>query len=156
MVIVSTNPATLETNGEVAENSIEEVKDAFERARAAQREWRAINACTRARIVVGVNEYLSNHMDDISMMISKEVGKTPLEAFITEVYGAMDGAFYYYSVAPEILERKANLDLRFYSGLNKTSYILHKPAGVISVIGPYNYPFAIPFGQIVQSLMAGN
>jgi acyl-CoA reductase-like NAD-dependent aldehyde dehydrogenase len=43
-----------------------------------------------------------------------------------------------------------------YNSLDKTSFLVYKPAGIIAVIGPYNYPFAIPLSQITQSLIAGN
>ena len=156
MVIQSINPATLENNGDVQETPKSEFKEIFERAREAQRKWRDIPICKRAKIVVRVNQQISNKIEEISELISREVGKPPLEAFISEVYGAMDSTFYYFSVVDHEIGQKKPIDLRFYGSLNKRSYITYKPAGVITVIGPYNYPFAIPFNQIVQSLMAGN
>jgi acyl-CoA reductase-like NAD-dependent aldehyde dehydrogenase len=90
------------------------------------------------------------------LLICREVGKPPLEAFISEVYTAIDGTFYYYTTAREVLDRKASIDLRFYNSMNKNSHVIQKPAGVVVVIGPFNYPLLLPFHQIVQSLMAGN
>nr|MDO8111881.1 aldehyde dehydrogenase family protein [Candidatus Sigynarchaeota archaeon] len=156
MVIKSTNPATLEINGEVEETSPEALEKIFDEARAAQRKWRLLSTAKRARIIVKVNEYIADHIDDISVIISKETGKPPLEAFNAEVYGIMDAAFYYYNNAEKVLDAKEELDLGFYSSLDKSSFIVYKPVGVVSVIGPYNYPFAIPFNQIMQSLIAGN
>jgi succinate-semialdehyde dehydrogenase/glutarate-semialdehyde dehydrogenase len=56
----------------------------------------------------------------------------------------------------DIIGSEEAIPLAFYESLDKRSIILRKPIGVICVIGPYNYPFTIPFQQIVQSLMAGN
>jgi acyl-CoA reductase-like NAD-dependent aldehyde dehydrogenase len=42
MTIVSTNPATLETLMETEENSIEDVENAFAKAKIVQREWRKL------------------------------------------------------------------------------------------------------------------
>jgi succinate-semialdehyde dehydrogenase/glutarate-semialdehyde dehydrogenase len=156
MTIISTNPATLEENGRVEETSIDELDEIAQRARVAQREWRVLDVATRARAVVKVNEYLANHVDEISTLISTETGKPPLEAFISEVYGAIDATFFYYSIAKDVLGKEEEIDLGFYNSLQKHSYLLYKPAGIVGVIGPFNYPFAIPFSQIIQSLMAGN
>jgi acyl-CoA reductase-like NAD-dependent aldehyde dehydrogenase len=111
MVIISTNPATLEKNGEVQETPAEALDKIFVNARVAQREWREKDVGSRARIIVRVNEYLAEHIDEISVLISKETGKPPLEAFASEVYGAMDATFHYYNIAEEILDKKENIDL---------------------------------------------
>nr|MDO8086564.1 aldehyde dehydrogenase family protein [Candidatus Sigynarchaeum springense] len=156
MVISSTNPATLERNGEVQETPLEALDAIFSAARAAQRQWRDVETARRARIIVRVNEYIAERIDEISVLISKETGKPPLEALSSEVYGAMDSTFYYYTIAEQVLDKKEDIDLGFYNSLDKTSFLVYKPAGIVAVIGPYNYPFAIPFNQITQSLMAGN
>jgi succinate-semialdehyde dehydrogenase/glutarate-semialdehyde dehydrogenase len=156
MVIKSINPATLEQIGEVEETNIDEVDQIFIQSRQAQRIWRELKTSKRARIVVKVNEYITENMEDISILISKETGKPPLEAFSSEVYGVVDATYYYYNNVEKIVDKKEEIDLGFYSSLDKSSYLIYKPAGIVSIIGPYNYPFAIPFNQIVQSLMAGN
>jgi succinate-semialdehyde dehydrogenase/glutarate-semialdehyde dehydrogenase len=39
---------------------------------------------------------------------------------------------------------------------NKRSRIIYKPYGVVAIISPWNYPFAIPFSEVVMALLAGN
>ncbi|MBN2153767.1 MAG: aldehyde dehydrogenase [Candidatus Lokiarchaeota archaeon] len=156
MVITSINPATLEKNGEVQETPLEALAGIFKAARDAQRLWREIPTAKRARIVVAANESLADRMEELCLLISRETGKPPLEALSSEVYGAMDSTFYYYNIAEKVLDHKEDIDLGFYNSLDKTSFLIYKPVGVVSIIGPYNYPFAIPFSQIVQSIMAGN
>jgi succinate-semialdehyde dehydrogenase/glutarate-semialdehyde dehydrogenase len=39
---------------------------------------------------------------------------------------------------------------------NKKSRLVYKPWGVVGIISPWNYPFAIPFSEIVMALLAGN
>jgi succinate-semialdehyde dehydrogenase/glutarate-semialdehyde dehydrogenase len=155
-MIKSINPATLEINGEVEETPVEMLDTIFKDSRIAQKKWAKIPLEERARRVVKVNEVISTQFDEISSIISKEVGKPPSEAFINEVYGAVDSTFYYYSNVVEMLEGEEKIPLGFYESLDKHSILIRKPIGVICVIGPYNYPFTIPFQQIVQSLMAGN
>jgi len=155
-MIKSINPATLEINGEVEETSLEKIDGIYESSRIAQKKWAKLSIDERAKRIIKLNEVISEQFDEISLLISKEVGKPPSEAFINEVYGVADSTFYYYSTIKEVLGKAEQISLGFYEALNKKSFLLYKPIGVISVIGPYNYPFAIPVQQIVQSLLAGN
>ncbi|TFG03317.1 MAG: aldehyde dehydrogenase [Promethearchaeota archaeon] len=155
-MIKSINPATLELVGEVEETPVEQLDQVFKDARAAQKQWAKVSLEERARRVVKVNEVISKQFDEIALLISKEVGKPPSEAFVNEVYGVVDSTFYYYNNVMDILGAEEVISLGFYESLDKRSLILRKPIGVICVIGPYNYPFTIPFQQMVQSLMAGN
>jgi succinate-semialdehyde dehydrogenase/glutarate-semialdehyde dehydrogenase len=34
--------------------------------------------------------------------------------------------------------------------------MIYKPYGVVGIISPWNYPFAIPFSEVVMALLAGN
>ena len=155
MVIISYDPATTEKIGEVKEFSIDEVKEAFRNAREAQIKWQEVPLKERAKRVGKINNYILEHNEEISTLLSKEVGKPKDEGFISEVFTAIDSTFHYYSKVEEYLAQE-NIDLGFYSMLKKRSYLIRKPAGVVAVIGPYNYPFVIPIEQIVQSLMGGN
>ncbi len=154
--IQQTNPATLEQIGEVEEIPLEEIEKIFARAHLVQKEWRKVPVQERVRRVGRVTQYILPQFEEIATLISKQVGKPPAEAFIAEVYGAMDSTYHYADVASGILDKREEIPLGLYNSLSKQSYLLYKPVGVVAVIGPYNYPFIIPFEQIVQALMAGN
>lgn len=155
-MIKSINPATIEVNGAVKKTDLEKIDEIFANSRKAQKIWAKVSLKERARKIVKINEILSTQFDEISLIISKEVGKPPWEAFTNEVYGIADSTFHYYNTVEDILGKVEEIPLGFYESLDKRSILLYKPLGVICVIGPYNYPFAIPFQQIIQSLMAGN
>ncbi|MBD3188227.1 aldehyde dehydrogenase family protein [Candidatus Bathyarchaeota archaeon] len=156
MQIESINPANLERNGAVETHDEEEVIECFVKARKAQQEWKRIQVLERASIIARVNESLVDQIDELSLLVCREVGKPPLEAFISEIYGAIDSTFHYYNSVSEVLGEEREIPLGFYSSLDKRSFVYRKPAGVVAVIGPFNFPFVIPFQQIVQSLIAGN
>ena len=40
--------------------------------------------------------------------------------------------------------------------MGKSSYIYPKPVGVVGIISPWNFPFGIPFSQVVMAVAAGN
>ncbi|MBD3351825.1 MAG: aldehyde dehydrogenase family protein [Candidatus Lokiarchaeota archaeon] len=155
-MIKSINPATLELLGEVEETPIDNLENIFKNSRIAQKEWQKVPLKKRARTIVTVNKIISEQSEEISQLISSEVGKPPSEAFVNEVYGAIDSTFHYYNRVHDYIGKEKKIPLGFYESLDKKSILLRKPVGVICVIGPYNYPFTIPFQQIVQSLMAGN
>ncbi|MBD3197541.1 MAG: aldehyde dehydrogenase family protein [Candidatus Lokiarchaeota archaeon] len=155
-MIKSINPATLELIGEVEETPVDKLEEIYKKAREAQKKWAKISISERAQKIIKVNEVISTQFDEISLLISNEVGKPPAEAFVSEVYGVADSTFYYYNNVADILGGEKEVSLGFYESLDKHSIIMRKPIGVVCVIGPYNYPFTIPFQQIVQSLLAGN
>lgn len=155
-MIKSINPATLEVNGEVEETPMDNLEHIFKNSREAQKIWTKLPIKERAKKIVKINEIIAKEFDEISLLISQEVGKPPSEALVNEVYGVADSTFYYYSNAEETIGKEEQIPLMFYESLDKKSFIVRKPIGVICVIGPYNYPFTIPFQQIVQSLIAGN
>ena len=150
-MIRSINPATLELNGEVKETDIEKINEIFENSRKAQKIWSKSPLGVRAKKIIKVNEVISKQFDEISLLISKEVGKPPSEAFTNEVYGVVDSTFHYYISVEKILGKLEEIPLGFYESLDKRSILLYKPLGVICVIGPFNYPFAIPFQQIRET-----
>ena len=39
---------------------------------------------------------------------------------------------------------------------NKRSYVDRVPVGVVGIISPWNYPFAIPFHEVAMALITGN
>lgn len=155
-MIKSINPATLELIGEVEETPLDQLEMIFDNSRVAQKEWAKIPLKERAKRVVKINEIMSDQFEEIASIISQEVGKPPAEAFTNEVYVIADSTFNYYTNVSEIIGKEEEIPLGFYESLDKKSILLRKPIGVVCVIGPYNYPFAIPVQQIVQSLMAGN
>jgi succinate-semialdehyde dehydrogenase/glutarate-semialdehyde dehydrogenase len=40
--------------------------------------------------------------------------------------------------------------------MGRSSRIIYKPLGVVGIISPWNFPWAIPLGEVVMALMAGN
>ena len=83
-------------------------------------------------------EALAERIDEISVLISKETGKPPLEALSSEVYGAMDSTFYYYTIAEQVLDKKEDIDLGFYNSLDKTSFLVYKPGIEQALFYPFS------------------
>ena len=153
--LVSINPATGETLGEVAIQSVAEVADCIERARQAQKHWSQIPMRTRAHQLRQVGKYLVTHTDQITDTISRENGKTRAEALASEVLTAAMAVDYYTRMAPR-WQKPGRLGMSSLMSSYKQSTVHRVPYGVVGIISPWNYPFAIPFHEIILALLAGN
>ena len=149
------NPATGEKLGEVPCVEISEIPQIFESARRAQRIWEAYSFNERRKHILQIRDYLVNHTEDIATVISKSNGKTLFDALNTEVVPSIMACDWYAKKAKYHLKDK-RIPAASIQTLNKRCYIRHVPLGVVGVISPWNYPFSIPFGEIIMGLMAGN
>ena len=149
------NPVTGEVLGESLLCSSDDVKCAVEKARAAQPAWAAVKPKERARMMRGVLQHIVENADLIAETISRDNGKTRADAMITEVFSAALAADHYTKKAPKWLADKRLLPGNIMLA-NKAAKIVQVPYGVIGIISPWNYPFAIPFAEVVMGLLAGN
>lgn len=151
--IVSVNPSTLEEIGRFPVASRVEVDQAVARARAAQPAWAALSYQNRARYILKAQRALYDRQNEIVNIISDETGKPIFEALSTEVFPISDLMSHFAANTEKILR-----DERFTLAVfrNKRSMLTYAPLGVVGVISPWNFPFAIPMGELVMALMAGN
>ena len=154
-VISSINPATGEIIGKTPENTVEELNNAVAQAKGAQREWAKFGFEKRAQYLFAIRDYIVENADKISDIISKDTGKTKMDALSTEVLTASMAITYYAKNAKKILKRK-RLSGGSILTINKRSYVDRVPMGVVGIISPWNYPFSIPFHEIAMALIAGN
>ena len=152
---VSRNPATGEILGYSPLTPLESLKGIVHRARLAQHSWATAPLKERLRAMTRVRGYVVAHAEEIAGLIARDNGKTRVDALATEVFPAALAAHYYGKHAKGFLKdrwlRPGNLLLA-----NKLSKIVRVPYGVIGVISPWNYPFSIPFSEVVMGLLAGN
>ncbi len=149
------NPATGETIGSSPIHTPEDLKQAIAQARGAQKEWARWPVKKRARALKPVLHYLVEQADTLAETISKDNGKPRVDAMATEVLPAAMALKYYMKHAGKFLKTRpipcGNLLL-----VNKRSRLARVPFGVVGIISPWNYPFAIPFSEVVMALLAGN
>lgn len=152
---VCTNPATGEVIAEYPLHTVDDVRTAVKNARLAQPAWQALPLKNRIQYVMKFAEYIQKHSTEIAEIISKDNGKTLGDAMVTEVTPAALATKYYCDNAARFLaDRKlstGNLMMIF-----KRSRIVRVPYGVVGIISPWNYPFSIPYSEVVMGLLAGN
>lgn len=152
---VSINPATGEIIGYHPEDRVDDLAFLLAKARTAQKSWAGLSFKERARYVFSIRDAIVSEADRIAEIISRDNGKTRIDALSTEVLPAAMATTYYAKKAGVFLKPKkiGTGNILFF---NKKSHIEHVPFGVIGIISPWNYPFAIPFHEIAMALMAGN
>jgi succinate-semialdehyde dehydrogenase/glutarate-semialdehyde dehydrogenase len=153
--IISYNPATGEEIGRVPNISAENVQIAVEKSRAAFETWRSTSYKERAKFVMKAREVILAEIDDIARLISKEVGKPFGEAISTEIAPVLDLMQYFARNAARMLKPE-KINIGQLALMGRSSKIVYQPLGVVVIISPWNYPLAIPLGEVAMALMAGN
>jgi succinate-semialdehyde dehydrogenase/glutarate-semialdehyde dehydrogenase len=153
--IISYNPATGEEVGRAPLGSSDDVERAVARVRAARKSWGALKFRERARVVMRARSLVLEAMDEIAELVSRESGKPAAEAIAMEIVPTLD-LMQFFARRSERLLRAEKIDIGLYRFLGRTSIIEYRPLGVVGIISPWNFPWAIPLGEVVMALMAGN
>eukprot|EP00759_Apiculatamorpha_spiralis_P006236 PhF_6_TR13651/c0_g1_i2/m.21901 len=154
-VTKQSNPATGAALDSVPNTPAESVKEIFANARAAQKEWAQLTFKQRAVYMKRIKAYLSDNAERGADIISKCNGKTRTDALITEILPGLMSCDWYGSNTAKVLKPQS-LPCGSILFANKKNYLEYSPVGVVGIISPWNYPFSIPFGEVIMGLMAGN
>jgi len=149
------NPATGATIAHVPDMRADEVAALVARARAAQPAWEALGYEGRARVMYAARHWLVDNRDRMLRTIVEECGKTREDAIVGDWSFVVDSLGFWAKRAPGYL---ADERIRPHSLflLGKRIAVRHRPLGVVGVIGPWNFPLNLCFGDAIAALMAGN
>jgi acyl-CoA reductase-like NAD-dependent aldehyde dehydrogenase len=153
--VESIDPATGDVAARVACTPLAEIPEMVSRARKAQSAWAKeplVSRCSRLRRLGGA---LYARRGELAAQVTRETGKPRVEAVFADVLIALDTVQYYARRAPRLLgeERVSHHNPAVKA---KRGRLRREPYGVIGIITPWNYPLAIPLGQIVPAVVAGN
>ncbi len=151
--IVSINPATGVPLGDVPDLGEAEVRALAARARAAAEAWARVELAERCRKVARFAEVLMQRAEEVIDLITREGGKTRQEALGMEVMVVADLVRYFCRHAGKILAPES-IPLHLFK--HRASYLHFVPRGVVGIISPWNFPFAIPMGEALMAVIAGN
>jgi acyl-CoA reductase-like NAD-dependent aldehyde dehydrogenase len=149
------NPATGAVIANVPQQTSEQVAEVVARARAAQPAWEQLGYEGRARILRRAQKWTTDNADRIARQIVAETGKTYEDAILAEVSYASAGFGFWAKHAPKYLaDEKISTSNPFVMG--RQLAVRYAAAGVVGVIGPWNYPLTNSFGDCIPALAAGN
>ena len=149
--ISSFNPANKEQLiGRVSKADQQLAEKAMQIADKTFKTWRKVKPEIRADVLFRAAAIIRRRKFYFSALITKEAGKTWVEADI-ETAEAIDFLEYY---GRQMLEMKDGRKVESRQGeFNRYDYI---PLGVGVVISPWNFPFAIMAGTTVAAVVTGN
>ncbi|MEU3947883.1 aldehyde dehydrogenase family protein [Streptomyces sp. NPDC029526] len=147
------SPATGKALAEHPVHGPEEVARAVARARDAQAGWAALPARRRRDHLLRWKKTLATELDAVARTIAEETGKPAGDAAL-EVVLTLEHLGWAARNAERVLRRR-----RVGTGLftvHQRASLVHRPLGVVGVIGPWNYPLYTPMGSLGYALAAGN
>lgn len=144
------NPATGEEIAIVTQSTKEDVDLAVKSAKAAQKEWRLVPAPKRAEILYNVGLLLKERKEEISQILTSEMGKVIDEAR-GEVQEAIDMAFYMAGEGRRMFGDTVPSELP-----DKFAMSIRVPVGIVGIITPWNFPIAIASWKSLPALVTGN
>ncbi|MGB7296645.1 MAG: aldehyde dehydrogenase family protein [Candidatus Aminicenantales bacterium] len=149
------NPATLEPLGEAFLASAEDCRRAVETARKAFPVWRDFPLREKQRIFLKTKEILLSRSSQIAELITREKGSPLVESLTVEVFSVLEALDYYgRNEKGALASRKVRPHVPLFA--HKKCRYLFQPLGPSLVISPWNFPFMIPFLDIISELVAGN
>jgi alpha-ketoglutaric semialdehyde dehydrogenase len=146
----STSPATGDSIGSFPKSNAEDVDRAVAAARAAFEEWRLVPAPKRGEILYRFANLLIDEKDDLTDLMSREMGKVKAEAG-GDVQEAIDMSLYMAGEGRRMFGQTTPSELR-----DKFNMSVRQPIGVVGAITPWNFPIAIPSWKIAPALVCGN
>jgi acyl-CoA reductase-like NAD-dependent aldehyde dehydrogenase len=151
----SLNPATGELIGSVETIEPAEVQAVIDDVADVQPFWAQLTLGDRARYLRKAADVLVEEIDEIAELLTREQGKPITESYTMEIVPSIDVLHWCADQGPKILaEEPIRMGQAIF--LSKKAKFSYEPLGVVGVISPWNYPWAIPFDEVAMALMAGN
>lgn len=146
------SPFTGRKLADLPEATPDDVRTAFDRARAAQPVWAATPVRQRAAVLLRFHDLVLQRQAEILDLVQLETGKTRLHAH-EEVQAVVIAARHYGRRAPAYLRPK-----RHTGALPVLTKVTEQrqPRGVVGQIAPWNYPFELSVGDALPAFVAGN
>ncbi len=138
-----TNSSTGEAMAEAPCCTVDEVNSAVEAAAAAFRGWADTPVTQRAQLMFKFKAKLEEHLDELTLSVSKELGKT-LDEARGDVLKAIEVVELACAV-PITMQGRSLMNVS--RGFDTVSY--REPLGVFAGIVPFNFPAMIPFGWMI-------
>ncbi|ATZ18646.1 glyceraldehyde-3-phosphate dehydrogenase [Williamsoniiplasma somnilux] len=147
------NPDGLLVAGTVAALNAEQINQAFQAARAAQKAWESESLLKRISILKKWSNLLLEQKEALAQIIMAEVGKSHSDA-VNEVMRSVE----YMDATFEEAKRMQPLSLtgQDFGVANKLGTFEHVAKGVGLAISPFNFPINLAMSKIAPALVMGN
>ncbi len=131
------------------------VREAVERARAAQSRWRDEPLAGRVEAVRRAAKAMLRQRAEVIALAHEEMGKVEAEGLFNEALGPLDTVNGWAGIVEQATARK-RVALNPIGFPRKSAYVDLVPRGVIGIIAPWNFPVAGLYRAVFPALLAGN
>ena len=144
----STNPAQLsDVVADVLLADAQGFEDACLVARAAQREWAAVPAPARGRVIAEVGRLFEANKESLSRLVTREIGKPYPEA-LGEVQEIIDTCDFFLGEGRRLYGQTVPSEMP-----DKQLFTFRMPVGVAAIITAGNFPGAVPSWYLVPAIL---
>jgi len=144
------DPATGKVIARFPVGDEDDVDEAVFAAHKALDAWSKTPPPTRAHMILKVSMMLKADKERLGRLVSAEMGKVLPEA-LGDVQEAIDMLEYFSGEGRRLLGNTTTSELR-----SKFCMTVRRPVGVMGLITPWNFPFAIPAWKLGAALVCGN
>lgn len=152
-VIEILNSATQEKLDSIPAATEEDVLSAIAAAQAGKETWGAMPQYKRSEILIKCADAIEAHLEELSRMLSTEMGK-----IISEARAEVACSAQIFRGFAEMANHLYGQTMSEYQKGSETDIIFTKyePLGVVACITPFNYPVELCYHKAVAALAAGN
>ncbi len=144
------NPATGAQLAVLAVDGPTQVSAAVERARLAQKDWRAMTGAERGRVLQRAARLLRERNAALAELETQNTGKPIQETRAVDVISGAECLEYFAGLAAGLAGEHIDL------GPKAFGYTRREPLGVVAGIGAWNYPLQIACWKSAPALACGN
>ena len=130
--------------------TLEDINEAYEAAAAKQQAWADVNPYQVNAIMNHAVQIMKDRYEEIIDLLVREAGSTILKAHIE--LDSCIGVTARAAIYPFHMETQVSRSLI----PDKMNYTIKKAAGVVGVIGPFNFPMFLAMRTVAPALAAGN
>jgi len=153
--LTSINPSTLSPLGTVSLASSADCQMAVQEAKKAFPLWKEFPQSVKKEIFGKAKSILLSRSSDIARIIAEEHGAPFPEALSVEIWTAVEAINYYrHSLKKNLKPQKMVSSVLLLS--HKKNAFHFQPLGPTLIISPWNFPFLLPFLDVLSALCSGN
>src|SRR3954468_5734185 len=147
----SVNPADLsDVVARVELAGPDAIVEAARRAKTAQREWAAVPAPVRGRVIAAIGRLVEANAEALARLVTREVGK-PIVESRGEVQEIIDTCDFFLGEGRRLYGQTVPSEMP-----DKQLFTFRVPVGTAVIVTAGNFPVAVPSWYLVPALLAGN
>ncbi len=144
------DPSTGEQIAKVVLSTKDDFKEIINSSKKAQLKWSETTPLKRSRILSNYKTLIEKNLDELASIISKEHGKTFLDAKGSVTRGLEVVEFA--CGIPHLLKGEFSQNV----GTNIDSWSVRQPLGICAGITPFNFPAMVPMWMFPLAIACGN